>query len=198
MKKFLNFAGLKFLPIIINLYMRSLRIKTFNAPDEDKKAVYIFWHSAMLAGWWILRNRNPSAMVSQSRDGEILSNILKRWGYEVIRGSSSKGNKEALYKIIDSAKQNRSIVITPDGPRGPANVIKNGALIVSKEAGIPVIPVKIIYRNKYVLSGSWDKFEIPLPFSICEITFGREYYYKVFLNEPELAAFKNVLNAEMS
>lgn len=198
MKKFLNFAGLKFLPIIINLYMRSLRIITFNASDADKKAVYIFWHSGMLAGWWILRNKNPSAMVSQSRDGEILSNILKRWGYEVIRGSSSKANKEALYKIIDSAKQNRSIVITPDGPRGPANVIKNGALIVSKEAGIPVIPVRIIYSNKYVLSGSWDKFEIPFPFSKCEITFGSEYYYTVFLNEPELAAFKNVLSAEMS
>lgn len=183
---------------MIDLYIKTIRIKIYGNPDPGKKAVYIFWHSKMLAGWWLFRNGNSSALVSQSKDGDILSNILVKWGYEVIRGSSSRGSKEALSKIIDSVKNNRSAVITPDGPRGPLKEIKNGALIISKECQIPVIPVRINYENKIVLSKSWDKFEIPYPFTKCIVHFGNEYYYTKFLEDKELKEFKKILNDEMS
>ena len=186
------------LPLIINLYLRTIRFNVHKDPCMSKNAVFIFWHSKMLAGWWLFRNNNSSALVSQSKDGEVLSNILIKWGYEVIRGSSSKGSKDALNKIILSAKNNKSVVITPDGPRGPVYAIKNGALIVSKECSIPVIPVRINYANKIVLSKSWDKFEIPYPFTKCDVYFGNEYFYNEFLEEKELADFKNTLSEEMS
>jgi len=186
------------LPLIINLYLRTIRFNVHKDPGINKNAVFIFWHSKMLAGWWLFRNNNSSALVSQSKDGEVLSNILIKWGYEVIRGSSSKGSKDALNKIILSAKNNKSVVITPDGPRGPVYAIKNGALIVSKECSIPVIPVRINYANKIVLSKSWDKFEIPYPFTKCDVYFGNEYFYNEFLEEKELADFKNTLSEEMS
>jgi len=198
LKSFLNFAGMNLLPLIINLYLRTIRFNVHKDPGINKNAVFIFWHSKMLAGWWLFRNNNSSALVSQSKDGEVLSNILIKWGYEVIRGSSSKGSKDALNKIILSAKNNKSVVITPDGPRGPVYAIKNGALIVSKECSIPVIPVRINYANKIVLSKSWDKFEIPYPFTKCDVYFGNEYFYNEFLEEKELADFKNTLSEEMS
>ena len=131
------------LPLIINLYLRTIRFTVHKDPCMSKNAVFIFWHSKMLAGWWLFRNNNSSALVSQSKDGEVLSNILIKWGYEVIRGSSSKGSKDALNKIILSAKNNKPVVITPDGPRGPVFAIKNGALIVSKECSMPVITGRI-------------------------------------------------------
>ena len=97
-----------------------------------------------------------------------------------------------------SAKNNKSVVITPDGPRGPLFAVKNGALIVSKECHIPIIPVRINYANKFVLSKSWDKFEIPYPFTKCDVHFGNQYFYNEFLEEKELADFKNILSNEMS
>lgn len=186
------------LPLIINIYLRTIRFNVHKDPGINKNAVFIFWHSKMLAGWWLFRNNNSSALVSQSKDGEVLSNILTKWGYEVIRGSSSKGSKDALNKIILSAKNNKSVVITPDGPRGPVFAIKNGALIVSKECSIPVIPVRINYAGKIVLSKSWDRFEIPYPFTKCDVQFGNEHFYTEFLEEKELADFKNTLSEEMS
>ena len=80
----------------------------------------------MLLGWWLFRDKNFSALVSQSKDGEILTNILNSWGYNVMRGSSSKGGKKALEELI-SVSLKSSVVMTPDGPRGPAGVSPTGA-----------------------------------------------------------------------
>jgi lysophospholipid acyltransferase (LPLAT)-like uncharacterized protein len=152
-------------------------IKITNKNALSKKAVFIFWHSQMLAGWSLFKNKKSCALVSQSNDGEILSVLLKKWNYKVSRGSSSKGGKEALHELIDAANKGSSIIITPDGPRGPARQIKNGALIVAYECSMPIIPVKIIYSSKKILVKSWDRFEIPYPFSKCEVSFGSEYFY---------------------
>ena len=151
----------------------------------------------MIAGWYLFRNRKAAAIVSQSKDGEILSKILKRWDYIVCRGSSSKGGKEALKELIEFGRQGYSIVITPDGPRGPVNELKNGALIAANECGIPVIPINIKYSSKKILEKSWDKFEIPFPFSKCEVKIGAEYYYEQFLEEEELTDFKNKIKKEL-
>ena len=196
MKKLSDFAGKFILPLIINIYLKSLRINLHNIPDVNSRSVYIFWHSKMLVGWWLFRKRNSAAIVSQSNDGEILTRILENWEYKVVRGSSSKGSKEALHKLTELA-ENNSIVITPDGPRGPANEIKNGALIISNQCGIPIIPVKLIFSRKLILSKSWDKFEIPYPFSKCEVYFGNKQNYKNYLEEKELFEFKENLAKEM-
>ena len=198
MKSFLEY---KLLPLLIKILVSTLRVKISNqSPLENalnKKAVFIFWHSQMLLGWSLFKNKTSYALVSQSKDGEILSALLKKWNYKVSRGSSSKGGKEALSDLITAAKNDYSIVITPDGPRGPAGKIKNGALIVSHDTGIPVIPVKINYSSKKILEKSWDKFEIPYPFSKCEVTFGNEYFYTEYLDETKLTEFKNKLASEL-
>lgn len=151
----------------------------------------------MLVGWSLFKGRKACALVSQSKDGEILSALLKKWNYKVSRGSSSKGGKEALADLIESANNGYLIVVTPDGPRGPAHQIKNGALIIANECNIPVIPVKIKYSSKKILTKSWDNFEIPYPFSRCEVTFGSEFFYNEYLDEAKLTEFKNNLAAEL-
>lgn len=186
------------MPFMLRLLTITLRIKFHDKPDLSNDSAFVFWHSKMLAGWWIFRDKNYAALVSQSKDGEILSNLLHKWNYKVVRGSSSKGGKEAVKEIINYVKSGTSAVITPDGPRGPAKVIKNGVLVISKECGIPVIPVKITYSHKIILSNSWDKFEIPLPFTKCNIVFGSKHYYKEFLENKELDNFKKILSAEMT
>ncbi|MDQ3021741.1 MAG: DUF374 domain-containing protein [Bacteroidota bacterium] len=197
MKKFLNSLGLNVLPFVINLYIKTLKIKISNFPGNNSNSIFIFWHKNMLIGWWIFREMHAAALVSKSKDGEILSKLLIDWKYNVIRGSGSKGGKEALDEIIKLVKQKKSAVITPDGPRGPANEIKNGALIISNKCNVPVIPIKIKYKKKIVLKKSWDKFEIPLPFSSCEVVFGSRYLYKTYLDSEELEKFKEKISDEM-
>lgn len=196
MKKLSDFAGKYILPFIIDIYLKTLKVEICNEPPENSNAVFIFWHSKMLLGWWLFRKRNAAAIVSQSKDGEILTGILKNWNYKIVRGSSSKGSKEALKELI-LLGGNNSIVITPDGPRGPLNEIKNGALIVSNQCEIPIIPVKLVFSKKIILTKSWDKFEIPYPFSKCEVNYGKEHFYKNYLEEPKLTEFKRNLINEM-
>lgn len=178
--------------VLLRTVRMNIKGKISNSP-----AVYIFWHSKMLAGWMLFRNRKYSAIVSQSKDGEMLSSLLQKWSYEVYRGSSSKGGKEALEMTIEDVSSGNSAVITPDGPRGPALEIKNGPLIISNRCGVPVIPVKILYAKSITLQKSWDKFEIPLPFTKCEVIFGKENHYREFLNDRELKSFKDSLKVQM-
>lgn len=151
----------------------------------------------MIIGWRLFKGGRSAALVSQSKDGEILSRLLIKWGYRVARGSSSKGGKDAMGFLIDLVNKNYSAVITPDGPKGPAGEIKNGALIISNKCGIPIIPVKIIYHGKKVLKNSWDHFEIPLPFSECDVYFGSQYNYDKYLPDKELDEFKKKIANEM-
>jgi lysophospholipid acyltransferase (LPLAT)-like uncharacterized protein len=197
LKKILNSAGLTLLPFLINVLIKTLSIKIHNPPDKSKNYVFIFLHSQMMIGWWLFKDRRSAALVSQSKDGDILNSLRTNWEYKIVRGSSSKGGKDAIQALTEIVNKNYSAVITPDGPRGPAGEIKNGALIISNKCRIPIIPVKIRYHRKKILAKSWDKFEIPLPFSVCDVYFGKEYLYEKYLSEDELAELKKTISNEM-
>jgi lysophospholipid acyltransferase (LPLAT)-like uncharacterized protein len=189
--------GNKILPIIINLYLKLIFKKISNQPKDFTKKIFVFWHKNMLVGWWLFKDRNPIALVSKSEDGEILSSILRKWNYQVTRGSSSKGGKEAVKELIEKTRTGNPVIITPDGPRGPLKEFKNGPLIVSLEGKYEIIPVNISYSKKIILTGSWDKFEIPLPFSKCKITYGSIFCYKEYLYEKDLLNFKKLICDQM-
>ena len=131
----------------------------------------------MLLGWYLHRNKNFTALISKSKDGDLLAKLLKHWNYNVVRGSSSKGGDVALGIMVDYAKNNESIVLTPDGPKGKINIMKAGAVITAKKSKAPLILVGIGYKRKKILK-SWDKFEIPKFFS----TVNAVYSDPVFVN----------------
>jgi lysophospholipid acyltransferase (LPLAT)-like uncharacterized protein len=149
----------------VSLLVRTLRI-TFEGDALPEKAIVTFWHSRMLVGWWVSRIK-AVAMVSKSKDGEYLSKILSSWHYELVRGSSGKGGMEALDEAMIAIRKEDAghLVITPDGPQGPTEVFKRGAFIAAKELELPLYFIEIEHKKKKVLKKSWDKFEIPLPFS---------------------------------
>lgn len=122
----------------------------------------------MLPAWYFLSQINSVAIVSLSKDGEILSELLGKWGVKTIRGSSSKGGKEALNNLLIASESNH-LLITPDGPRGPIFEFKAGAAIVSARKKKEIVLVGIKIQNKYIFKNSWDKFQFPLPFSKIEI-----------------------------
>ncbi len=180
-KRLIKKAGFVFLTGAVKILCVTLKIKQ-NDFDKVKKLnasgqnyIAAFWHGTMIIPWYLNRDNNFSALVSQSEDGAILAKLLKSWNYFVTRGSSSRSGKEALDILIKNAAENRSIAITPDGPRGPKEKMKAGAVVTAKKSGIPLILMGVGIRKKFQLK-SWDSFEIPYPFSKVEVVYSEPLY----------------------
>lgn len=130
----------------------------------DKPSVIAFWHGEMLPVWAFFSKYTPTAVVSLSKDGEILASFLTRLNYSLLRGSSSKKSSEVLNSMVVAARKN-IVLVTPDGPRGPRFKFKAGAVIAAQRAEAPLVLLRCSTKNKKIFNKSWDKFEIPLPFS---------------------------------
>lgn len=148
---------------LIDALSRTWRIKEIGARPAAP-AVLAFFHGSMLPVWKRFAGTEASALVSQSRDGAILTELLERWGYRVVRGSSSKSGRDALDALTELAS-NSLVLITPDGPRGPAGKFKAGAVVAAQRAGVPLVLCGVEFSAAYRFSKSWDRFALPLPFS---------------------------------
>ena len=157
--------------ILSGLLFSTCRIKiSGDVPDKGKSNVIAFWHGKMLVGWRVAKKltANLRAVVSPSRDGQILTDYLGKIGLDTIRGSSDKSPKELLKEIESYLEAGTSIAITPDGPRGPIHEAKPGAVVAAVRSDAELYGLEITMSKSKEL-GSWDKFEIPLPFSTIEV-----------------------------
>ena len=195
----LRIIGNIFLIYLVNVLCKSLRITYVNKNAVDalekqsKNYVLAFWHGTMLLPWYTSRKKNIAALISKSKDGDLLAKILKSWKYEVIRGSSTTGGSVALGIMVDYAKNNSSVAITPDGPRGPALKMKAGAVITAKKSRLPLILCGIGIKKKKALK-SWDSFEVPMPFTKVYVIFSDPMYIDENLGFNETS--KIILNCE--
>lgn len=135
-------------------------------------AVIAFWHFQMLPLWYTFRRLHPAAIVSPSNDGGILARWLLQLGYgQVLRGSSSRGGGEVLSGAVGAASA-RCVLVTPDGPRGPARQAKPGAIVAALRAGVPLVVAG--WRCRRVIRfGSWDAMEAPAPFARVDVRYAR-------------------------
>lgn len=186
----LRFLGSFLLSHSLDALCRTLRVSYKNKKviDELRKQkqnyVLAFWHGTMLLPWFLHRNDGFAALTSKSKDGDLLAKQLKHWKYKVVRGSSSKGGDVALGIMIDHAKNGYSIAITPDGPRGPEHKFKAGAVIAAKKSCVPVVLMAIGIKSKKKLK-SWDKFQIPNPFSNVKVIYSDPVYVDAKLSYDE-------------
>jgi lysophospholipid acyltransferase (LPLAT)-like uncharacterized protein len=143
------------------------------------KVIFAIWHnrlplSLILYQLYVrkfLPQRRMAAMVSASRDGGLLAQILEHFGVEPIRGSSSRRGGQALIEITSCAERGYDLAITPDGPRGPRYEVQEGVITTSQLTGLPIIPVSY-HLNWKIKLNSWDGFQIPLPFARCSVVLG--------------------------
>ena len=153
-KNFLRTIGNFLIDKAVNLLCKSLKVEVKNKEHidrlrkENKNFIIAFWHSTMLLPWYLHRGDKVAALISKSKDGDLLSKVLKKWNYHVIRGSSSSGGEVALRTMIDYAINNYTIAITPDGPRGPEKVMKAGAVITAKKSGLPLVLAGVSLQEK--------------------------------------------------
>jgi hypothetical protein len=156
----------RLLSIFATALAATIRCRWIGEPIPERSVV-MFWHGKMFAGWYSVRDRKPVALVSKSKDGAYLAAVLASWGYRLARGSSKKEGMEALHQAMENIRNGDSntLVITPDGPRGPYHQFKRGAFIGARELGLPLSMLSIQYESPIRFLKSWDRFELPKPFS---------------------------------
>ncbi len=152
------------------------RVKEYKEKGNASPVLFALWHDELLPPIYIHRNQGILILVSESRDGELISRVLKGFGYNTVRGSSTRGGVKALKQIVQEVKlRPRDLAITVDGPTGPRHKVKEGIIYISWKLNIPIVPVRSRISFKKVFSRSWDRFQLPLPGSMCEIIYGEPY-----------------------
>lgn len=119
----------------------------------------------------VVHRRHPrklAALISASKDGALLAAVLGKFGVQQVRGSSSRRGPQALLELTSRAEMGYDLAVTPDGPKGPRYVAREGAIALAQLTGLPIIPVTCNLTWKICLK-SWDRFQVPLPFSRCEL-----------------------------
>ena len=133
--------------------------------------IYALWHGRLLLLPCLYGGRGAHTLTSRSRDGEVVARWIRRFGLVPVRGSSSRGGGEALRVLTRALRSGHEVVVVPDGPRGPREVLKPGVIALARLSGAPIVPVAVGASREWRLR-SWDEFRIPRPFARCVVRVG--------------------------
>ncbi len=137
---------------------------------EGQKAgpeIYCFWHQCVLPCAFYFRRSGAVILISQSFDGELITRILRLFGFDAVRGSSSRGAREGLLGLAGVLESGRTAIFTADGPRGPIYQTKMGPIKLAQRTGAPLGAFHLEPRSAWTMR-SWDRFLVPRPFArIC-------------------------------
>jgi lysophospholipid acyltransferase (LPLAT)-like uncharacterized protein len=167
--------------VVYRLWCSSLRIVQTGrqTPDsldaEGRLLMFCLFHDELFTLMRVRRDLRLATVVSRSRDGEYLARLLHSLGLKTARGSSSRGGLSALKGMERLMREDRRHgVITVDGPVGPRHTVKQGAVVLAFRVPALLVPVRL-FPKRAVIFKSWDRFQLPLPFSRVDIVFGAPY-----------------------
>lgn len=170
------------LPVLVKSYFRivdltSRKIFLNRHFEEELERAGSFavagFHGTLLYPCYYCKRFSGVIMVSRSWDGDLMDRCLQAWGYRTARGSSSRDGKEALYEMIDMAKETDCCTgLAVDAPRGPAQIVKMGIVALARETGQPILPITS-WSTRHVQFNSWDKMILPLPFGTIVMNYGK-------------------------
>src|SRR5713101_987127 len=171
----------------------------FNGSSSDP-VIFCMWHNRLAlttkAYYGLVRKRSHTdglaAMVSASKDGALLASILECFKFQPVRGSSSRRGRQALLELTTWAERGYDLAITPDGPRGPCYIVQEGVTSLAQLTGFPIMPVSYHLGWKIRLK-SWDRFQIPLPFSRCEMIYEKPIHVPREATEEQREALRRQL-----
>jgi lysophospholipid acyltransferase (LPLAT)-like uncharacterized protein len=171
--------------------------------DQHDRApvLFAFWHNRLFLLPYLqrrlLRNFTLVALVSRSRDGNMITDIIRRFGLRAARGSSSRKGSQALMTLMRSVeREGVDVAISPDGPRGPRQKLQQGVLHLAKLTGRPIIPLRMEFSRKIELN-SWDRFQIPWPFARCDFYFGTPVLIPSTATDDDLAQISTSLTTAL-
>jgi lysophospholipid acyltransferase (LPLAT)-like uncharacterized protein len=142
-------------------------------PSRTRPFIAGAWHNRILLLPFVFerfrRGQRLAVLTSASKDGGLLASIVKHFGIEAVRGSSSRRGGVALRELHSKLDEGCDVIITPDGPRGPVYSMSPGIVFLAAQTGLPLMCVRVELENFWALK-SWDGFRIPKPFSKVSVT----------------------------
>jgi len=146
----------------------TMRVSTIGGEIVDElyrqgnRIIIAFWHGRQLMMPLAYRGQLASILISQHRDGEIIARIMQYFGFQAIRGSSTRGGLRAVRQLVKAGRNGGDLVVTPDGPKGPACKVQSGVIYLAKVTGLPIIPLTFACsKKKSFRVGITFKFPIP-------------------------------------
>lgn len=182
-------------PLLLRLLVWTWSVRLLNRKVFDslirpgRPVVAATWHQMILPGVAFFRDRQAVIMVSRSRDGELIARVNLRMGFRNVRGSSSRGGREALQELVDLVKAGGQAAIMVDGPRGPAHEPKAGGVIAASRTGAPLVPIGCS-ASPAIRARSWDRTLIPLPFARVVVSLGEPMEIPAGLSTEEVEAWR--------
>ena len=156
--------------------------------------IFCFWHQCVLPCTVYYRRTGATILVSQSFDGELITRILKRFGYDTVRGSSSRGAREGLLELAQVIESGNPAIFTADGPRGPIYRTKMGPIKLAKMTGAPIGAFHLEPEHAWTIR-SWDRFLVPMPFTRICVSWARWTRVPADLPPEQFETKREELNA---
>ncbi len=147
-------------------------------PLPPESGIYVLWHQRLFIPAGFFRRSGFRVVISQHSDGEMIAGALKRLGMDPVRGSTTRGGAKVVRELLreDAQRSRFFIVITSDGPRGPARFFQAGAVYLASKTGLPIYANAITIKSFWRLP-SWDRFFLPKPFTKAVIRAADEPVY---------------------
>lgn len=169
--------------------------------DSEKAFIVAFWHGRMLLMPHIFKSQYTQArpawtLISRHWDGEIIARTVSPLGIHSVRGSSTRGGKEAFGELVGKVEADEVVSITPDGPRGPRFHVQPGVVRLARRTGVPIVPVSWSSRPGWRMP-SWDRFQIPLPFARVFADFGEPMVVRSNMDADETEMCRRSLEKRM-
>jgi len=145
---------------------------------EIKPCIYAMWHRNQMSIYGHPNIGKLNVLVSRSKDGEMIADVIEHMGFKTIRGSKGKkGAVEASMQMISALKAGEDCAMMVDGPKGPPEVAKDGVIKLAKMAGVPIVPVSWYSTNfTWLKFPSWDGLRMPLFRTNLVNLYGRPVY----------------------
>jgi len=181
----------------IRLWMRTVRYRLILPPGGDKhpvdprvqRTIYAFWHETIL--FPTVFTAKVQILISQHADGELISQVCRHLGYDVVRGSSTRGGAQALLQLCRGGAD-AHLLVTPDGPRGPRRQVQPGLVYLASRTGLPVVACGVGFRAAW-RAHSWDRFAVPWPFSKAVAVVAAPVFVPANLDRQELERYRRLI-----
>jgi lysophospholipid acyltransferase (LPLAT)-like uncharacterized protein len=182
--------------LVLRLWGATLRAE-WDLPESvrdleksDERVIYAFWHCHILTLAWAYRGRSVVVLVSEHGDGEVITQVIHRLGYGTVRGSTTRGGVRAALAMARWGRAGHPLAVTPDGPRGPRHVLQPGIVFIAQRSGLPIVPLAVrMHRGRRL--DSWDRFELPAPFSRIRIVGGEPIAIPAEIARSETRAWED-------
>ncbi|MFH1862269.1 MAG: lysophospholipid acyltransferase family protein [bacterium] len=189
-------------PWIIRLLRLTLRVERVNFEPVQKllqggkPLLWCLWHGRMYLPMLEHSKRGIAVMISLHADGEMIARVAKKLGYRTVRGSSTRGGKEAFYEMLDYLNGGCQGAMLPDGPTGPRHYFKPGTLFLAQRSQAYLIPITFAAKPCWRFH-SWDRFVLPKPFAHCALYYGTPIQIPEVIPQAEVEAWRLKLEQMM-